>query len=587
MRVFLTLLSLLFFPSCSSKIEEKGKTIRYLSTTKVKGMDPIFASDTASVMEVARIYEGLMEYHYLTRPLKATFNLAKEMPTISPDGTTYIFKIRQGIFFHNDPAFPQGKGRELVAQDFVYSFKRLADPKLQGRGFWVVDGKIKGLNEWREKAMTLSQTNYHEKIEGLQAVDRYTLQFKLTRPFPQFLYILTMPFTFVVAKEVVEHYGKEFLNHPVGTGPFVLPLFQQQANKIIYKKNPHYRQKLFPCQGSDKYKPMIDRYCGKPLPLVDRVEVNIMVEPWPQWLNFQKGKLDFLSIPKDNFEQAVLSGNKLSQDYLDKGIELIISPILRITYTSINHDLKLFQNFNLRCAMSLAYDIHRANKLFHNNTAIPLQGVIPRGLAGHLENYKNPCLGEGKKENIQRAKKLLAQAGYPGGKNLPPITYDCRSGPLHRQKGEYFKRQMAQIGIKVNVIQSTWPEFLKKIVKRQVMVFAIGWGADYPDGENFLQLLYGPNQSPGPNGSGYNDPEFNKRFTRAVILEDSPERTILYQNLNRMVSNKIPWIFGVHIHQYELKHKWVKNFVPTNYSWGREAYLDIDQEVKKKTLQKL
>jgi oligopeptide transport system substrate-binding protein len=576
--------------SCSKKANVTEKILSLVVPQKVKGMDPIYASDRYSSNEVARIYEGLLEYHYLKRPYTLKPNLAAEMPVVSKDGLTYTFKIRKGVLFHDDAAFPGGKGKELTAQDFVYSIKRLADPKLLGLGWWLLDGKVTGLNEWRKKYGELPKTDYSEKVEGIQALDSHTLQFKLAKPFPQFLYSLAMPFTFVVAKEAVDKYKKEFLNHPVGTGPFVIKggVFTQ-TNKITYIKNKTFREKKYPCDGNEEFKAqgmMAD--CGKKLPLVEKLVVNVLIEDQPRWLNFQKGKLDFAGVPKDNFDSAIPDAQNLTPEFKEKGIGLIVSPSLDVTYTAFNHDLELFsKNTKLRQAMSLAFDIKKSNKLFNNSTALPAQSVVPPGIAGFIKGYENPYRSYGQPEKLAQAKKLLDDAGFPGGKGLKEITYDCPVGTSTRQSGEYFKKQMAQIGINIRIIQNSWPELQKKITNRQVMTYGIAWGADYPDAENFLQLLYGPNKAPGANGSGYNNPEFNRLFKVAAVMQDTPERTALYEKMNRIAAEEVPWIYGVHRQTFVLKHSWLKNFVASDFDAGQASYLDIDLELKKKNLGKL
>ncbi len=576
--------------SCTKKADIKGKTLNMAVSSQVKGMDPIYANDRYSSNEVARIYEGLLEYHYLKRPYTLVPNLAEAMPIVSKDGLTYTFKMKKGIMFQNDAAFPEGNGRELVAEDFVFSIKRLADPKLQGLGWWLLDGKITGLNEWRKKYTELPTVDYEEEVEGLKALDRYTLQFKLAKPFPQFLYALAMPFTFAVAKEAVAKYGNEFLNHPVGTGPFAIKdgVFKQ-TKKITYVKNPTFREKKFPCEASAKFeKEGLLADCGKKLPLVDRVIVNIIEEDQPRWLNFQKGKVEYVSVPKDNFDTVIPDAKNLSPEYLSKGIDLMVSPSLDVTYTAFNHDLKLFKdNVKLRQAMSLAYDVNTSNKLFYNNQAIPAQSVVPPGIAGHIENYVSPYRGNGSPEQLVQAKKLLAEAGYPEGKGLPEITYDCPSSTVSRQIGEYFKKQMAKIGINVKVTQNPWPELQKKITTRNVMAYGIAWGADYPDAENFLQLLYGPNKAPGANGSGYNNPELNRLFKVAAVMQDSPERTALYEKMNRIAAEEVPWIYGVHRQSFVLKHSWLKNFVNSDFDAGIAQYLNIDKKMKIEMVKKL
>ncbi|HAZ13967.1 MAG: hypothetical protein A2X86_17485 [Bdellovibrionales bacterium GWA2_49_15] len=581
--IFLATMGLLLNVGCTKKVDSSEKVLNLVVTAKIKGLDPIYADDRYSSNEVARVYEGLLEYHYLKRPYTLVPNLAESLPEVSADGFTYTFKIKQGVFFHDDQAFPGGKGRELTAEDFVYSIKRLADPKLQSTGWWLLDGKIKGLNEWRDSNVSKAAVDYSEAIEGLQAVDKYTLRFVLKKNFPQFLYSLAMTFTVAVPKEVVEFYGKEFLNHPVGTGPFILPIFEQ-SNKITYTKNPKFRTKLFPSDASDEYKKLgyLDD-AGKTLPLVDKVVVTVLEEDQPRWLNFQKGNLDYIAIPKDNFASALTPSRTLSDDLAKKGIQLMIEPSLDVTYTAFNHENPLFKNIKLRRAMSLAYDVNKSNELFYNGTALPAQSVIPPGIAGYRHDYLSPWRGL----NLEKAKQQLTEAGYPNGKGLPEITYDCPSSTVSRQMGEHFKSQMEQIGVRIKVVQNPWPDLQKKINNKTVQTYGIAWGADYPDAENFLQLLYGPNKTPGANGSNYDNPVFNEMFAKAAIMQDSPERTALYEKLNLMASDEVPWIYGVHRQSYVLHHSWLKNYIPTDFESGQAQYLNVDLAMKKAVSAKL
>ena len=537
------------------------------------------SDDLYSNREIAKIYEGLLAYHWLKMPYELIPNLAEAMPEVSKDGLTYTFKIRKGVLFQDDAAFPGGKGRELEASDFVYSLKRLADSKNQATGWWVLDGKLKGLNEWRTKNEKLPATNYDEEVEGLKAVDKYTLQFILAKPFPQFLYSLAMGFTAVVSKEVVAKYGKEFINHPVGTGPYVLPKFDQ-GKRITYTKNPTFREKFYPSDASPEFQHLLGD-AGKKLPLVDKVIVNVMVESQPAWLKFNKGEIDYYGVPKDNFATAV-KDNKISPELGNKGISLTISPQLDVTYTGFNFDNKLFHNTKLRRAMYLAYDEAKANTLFYNNTAFPAQSIIPPGIAGNIKDYKNPFKGP----NIELAKKTLAEAGYPEGKGLPEIIYDIPDSTTSRQMGEYFQKQMEQIGIKIKISASPWPEFQAKLKKRSGQMFGIAWGADYPDAENFLQLYYGPNSAPGANSQNYNDPQFNKDFEKAVKLQDSPERTAMYEKLNKFLAEEVVSLFGVHRQAYTLQSGWLRNYHNSDLHSDNVQYLNIDSAKKEELLKK-
>ena len=564
---------------CAKKQDASERVLNIVSPAEIKGYDPIMSDDLYSGREIAKIYEGLLAYHYLKMPYELIPNLAEAMPEVSKDGITYTFKIRKGVLFQDDAAFPNGKGREVEASDFVYSIKRLADSKNQASGWWILDGKLKGLNEWRDKNANLPATNYDEEVEGLKALDKYTLQFKLAKPFPQFLYSLAMGFTSVVSKEVVAKYGKEFINHPVGTGPYVLPKFDQ-GKRIVYTKNPTFREKFYPSEASSEYQNLLGD-AGKKLPLVDKVIVHVMVESQPAWLKFNKGEIDYFGVPKDNFATAV-KDNKISGELADKGIVLTISPQLDVTYTSFNYDNKLFHNTNLRRAMYLAYDEAKANELFYNNTAFPAQSIVPPGIAGNDPAYKNQWKGP----NIELAKKTLALAGYPEGKGLPEIVYDIPDSTTSRQMGEYFQKQMEQIGIKIKISASPWPEFQAKLKKRSGQMFGIAWGADYPDAENFLQLFYGPNSAPGANSSNYNDPKFNKEFEQAVMMQDSPARTALYEKLNKYIAEEAVSLFGVHRQAYTLQQSWLRNYRASDLHHDNVQYLNLDTAKKEEMAKK-
>ena len=565
---------------CQKQGGEQEKILNFPVSAKIKGMDPIYANDMYSGNAVARIYEGLLSYHYLKRPYTLEPNLASEMPTIKDNGLTYVLKLRKGVLFHDDPCFKGGKGREMVAQDVVYSFKRTA-ARPDALGWWLVDGKLVGLNEFRKKVAE-GRANIDGPVEGVKALDRYTVQFKLARPFPQFLYALAMPFFFVVPREAVEHYGKEFINHPVGTGPFTLKKFNR-TNRITLHKNPTFREKRYPSEGmpGDREKGLLAD-AGKQLPLVDKLVIHINVESQPRWLSFQAGKLDLLAIPKDNFDTAVTPSRELAPVMKEKGIVLNITPGLDVAYTAFQHSNKLFHNLKLRRAMSLAYDPNLSNKLFYSSTALPAQSIVPPGLAGHIDGFKNEWVGP----NVERAKKVLAEAGYPGGKGLPEITLDISASTVHRQIGEFFKKRMELIGVKIKVVTNPWPELQKKIQTRRSMLYSLAWSADYPDAENFLQLLYGPNQTPGANGSNYNNEKLNQLFERVRVMQDSPERTKLYEKMVRIAADEVPWVYGVHRQGFTLLQGWFKNFKKLEFNHGMEQYYNIDLEQKQALLKK-
>jgi len=567
---------------CSKERNFDERELHLISPEKIAGFDPIHGSDLYSANEMGKVYEGLYEFHPFKRPYELVPNLAESLPNVSADGLTYTFVVKKGVHFRDSPVFKDGLGRELSADDVLYTLKRLADPKLQAKGWWLLDDRILGLNEWREKNAPLEASNYDEVIEGLKKIDGYTLQIKLKKPYPQFLYALAMNYTFIVAKEAVEHYGKEFLNYPVGTGPFLLDKFEQ-SNKIVYIKNPKFREKLFPSEGEEgDEKQGLFADAGKKIPLVDKIIVDIQVESQPKWLLFHKAKADLLEIPKDNFDQAVVGGADLAPELKGKGIRLIKNPMLDVTFFAFNHEDPLFKNVKLRQAMSLAWDRGEANKLFYNNTAIEAQSVIPPGLGGYRKEFKNPFV----KLDLELAKKLLAEAGYPNGKGLPEITIQTRNDTISRNTIEHFSKCMNKIGVKVKIGVNTWPELVNKVTKKQHQMYTMAWGADYPDAENFLGLLFCPNQSPGSNGSNYCNPAFDELFRQSTILQDTPERSAFYEKMNEMVALDVPWIFGFNRTKFYLSHAWLKNFKYSEYTHTQFQYLNVDLEVKKELSKK-
>jgi oligopeptide transport system substrate-binding protein len=571
------------FSSCTKKAEEKGAVLHLATIAKIKGLDPAQAQDQYSSNEIMRIYEPLLTYHPWKRPYVLQPLLADGMPVVSKDGLTYTFKIRKGVKFHDDAAFPDGKGRELTAQDVVYSIKRIADPRNQSVGWWLFDGRIVGLNEWREKWEKQKDTpsDYSEVVPGLNALDANTVQFKLVKPFPQFLNALAMPYACIVAPEAVAKYGQEFLNHGVGTGPFVLETFKP-AEVVTYVKNTNYWGDTYPTDGApgDKEAGLLAD-AGKPLPLVDRVEVRIITEDQPRWMHFVKGDTEISTIPKDNFNQVMLpGGDEMNEEFKAKGLKLIKEAQLDLTYTAFNLEAEKmpFKDKRVRQALSLALDEDEAIKLFYNNMARGAQTVIPPGISGYDPDYVNPY----RSNDLEKAKKLLAEAGYPDGKGFPEITYDGMADTTARQMGDYTAKKLAQLNIKINYVGNTWPALLEKVQKRNVHMWGIAWGADYPDAENFLQLFYGKNATPGGmNGSYYKNPAFDSLFEKARIMSDSPERTKYYQQLAKMLAEDCPVILGVHRLALSLRHPWVSNYKVQEFPINTAKYIRIDLDVKK------
>ena len=336
--------------ACTSSKTPDKDTLRMNLVADIKGLDPIYVSDLYSNTVAANIFDTLFTYHYLQRPLKLIPYLAESMPEASKDGLVHTIKIRKGVLFQDSEAFPSGKGRELTAQDFIYSWKRLADKSNTSDGFWIFDGKIKGLNEWRDN-LTDGKAKFEDDIEGLKAVDSHTLQITLTQPYYQLHNVLAMTYASPVAKEVVDKYGKETLNHPVGTGPYKLSKWIR-GNTIILDENPTWHGKSwmkYPSEGEegDKEKGLLED-AGKALPFVKRIVFSNIIESQPAWLNFLNARFDLSPIQKDDFDSAIING-EVAPALKEKGIQLIVTPGYDTSFQAINmEDPLLGKNKNLR-----------------------------------------------------------------------------------------------------------------------------------------------------------------------------------------------------------------------------------------------
>lgn len=581
----ITATSLFATIGCTKKVDDKDTTINAVLRANVKGLDPIRASDLYSSTVIAQMYEGLLEYHYLKRPFTLQPALAESMPTVSDNGLTHTFKIKKGVFFHDNPAFPNGKGREVTAEDFIYSFKRLADPRNTSEGFWIFDGKIKGLNEWVNNVRA-EKANYDTPIEGLQAPDKHTLVIKLIKPYYQLYYVLAMQFASVVPREAVEKYGAEFLNNPVGTGPYLLekPSDWVRGSKITLKKNPNWRGETYPSEGepADKEKGLLAD-AGKPLPFAEKLVFTELPEDQPRWQNLVKGNFEFGEIPNDNFESAV-KDNKAAPELAKKGMYLDITPSADVTYIAFNmKDPILGKNKNLRHAMALAQDVKTLVDKFYNGRAIAAQGPVPPGLGSYDEKFKNPW----QQYDVEKAKKVLAQAGFAEGKGLPELTYESLSDSKARQMAEFFAQNMAAIGIRVKINANTWPQFQEKIKSGRAQIFGIAWGADYPDAQNFFQLFYSKNAPPGPNDSNFSNAEFDKLYEQSLNMAPGADRDAVYAKMRDIVVEESPWLFNTHRLGYRLVHGWLNNFKWTDIQNDYFKYLRVDPKKRAELKAKL
>ena len=563
----------------SPKTADANETVLYGAFgAKVRGLDPGDIGDVTSSTVASQFFECLYQYHYLKRPYELIPQLADGMPKVSADGLTYTIKIKQGVHFADDACFGNGKGRELKAGDFVFAWKRIADIKYLSRNWWIFDGRVIGLDEFREYTKTVKKAkdvDYSRQVEGLQAVDDYTLVIKLKKAWPQIVHLLAHLPTAPVAKEAVDYYGKDIINHPVGTGPFMLKLWHR-GSYIEMVKNPTFRDEFYPSQGeqSDRAEGLLAD-AGKKLPIADRI-VNVLVqEDPPRWFLFLQGKIDGSGIPKDNFNEAIDHRRKLTPEMEDRNIRLRVFRDPSTYWLGFNmEDEVLGENKPLRKAISCAVDRQKYIELFTNNRGEPAYGFIPPLMKAYDKDIKETAaVGY----NVEKAKQLVAKAEKIYGGKLPKLTVSMPgTDVVFRQRGEFLKRNFRDVGLDIEIDYTDWPTFLDKVKTKSAQIFMLGWVADYPDAENFLQLFYSKNRSPGPNNFNYVNPAFDKIYEQAAVMQDGAERTRLYREAERIVVEDCPAVFLLHGVAYVLSHDWVQNSKPHAFGYGLSKYRRID-----------
>ena len=545
------------------------------------------AGDVASALAIGRIYEGLLQYSYLERPYRVEPCLAEKMPDVSEDGLTYTFTIRKGIFFQDDPCFAAngGKGRELTADDFVYAIKRAADLKTGSTGYWAFNERIVGLDDFHAASGGEQPTDYNRPVEGLSTPERYTLRIRLAKPYPQLLWILTMHYAFAVPREAVEYYTADFVNHPVGTGAYCLKSWIRNY-RIEYVRNSKWREtgRIEPYPGTDSgpdAEQGLLADTGKPIPFLDRIVQHVVSDTTTLWFLFLKGKMESSGISRDNWDAVITSEKKLNGDLAALGIRMDNTPVMETFYIGFNLDDPVVgPNKILRQALSCAFNSDDYVR-FYNHRVIRAVGPVPPGISG-FETQSSPY-----SFNLARARELLAKAGYPEGKDPATgrrlklnLDIGNSNDPEIRASVELFSAFMEKIGVQIAPVYNNWPTFLARIERRQAQMFRLGWVADYPDAENFLQLFYGQNCSPGPNHCNYRNKSFDEMYEKARIMADCPERTALYRQMAAIVIEDCPWIFEQHPLAYGLHHHWLKNYKPHDFPYGMNKYHAVDYQAR-------
>ena len=544
--------------------DKKDKILHLPIPRPIDSLDPACTVNSCAIQLFSKVYEGLLSYHYLKRPFELIPNLAENMPTISKDGLVYTFTLKKGVFFHDNPCFPNGKGRELSAEDVVYSFKRIADPATRSPYFVNFKDIIVDFDQLYDH-LKHHKGDYSFSILGIKAIDPYTVQFTLKKPFPLFLYYIAMSCGSILAKEAIDYYGDSFMNHPVGTGPFILDHFNPQDNKFVFVKNYKFRNKFFPTEASKVFQQLLGS-AGEKVPFLDKIIYHLIPEEIPRWLQFKNKTIDLLPVSSDYlldiFDDHSLLNEKLKQE----NIELHKIGRFMDTFVGFNCLKAPLDNKKVRQAMSLAFDRQTFNRLFLRNLGKTPNTFIHEGFLGYDETFVNPY-----DYNLEQAKKYLTKAGYPKGQGLPTISLLCAIGPALKAQAEFFAKCMEKIGIKIEIQQLIFPELCKKLDQHQYMLSMIHWMPDYPDAASTLFTLMRTGQS----GINMGDIDFNKQYDNSIILRDLKQKEAAYKALNVLAIELTPAILLPQLPFYVLKHNYVKNFTMDMYNLGPELYWDV------------
>jgi len=588
-RATLALVASAFVASAPLAIAQSAstKTLHVAFPVAETGFDPQAAGDAYSNYVIRAIFDPLYRYDYLARPYRLVPNTATALPQITDDGKTWTIHVRKGIYFADDPVF-KGKRRELTAADYVYAIKRILDPKMRSNSLQMVDGRFVGADALVAKAKETGRFDYDTPIEGLQAIDRYTLRFKLVFADYELLSNLTTSGTAAVAREAIEAYrdGNGWvMANPVGTGAYRLKDWRR-GQRIVLEANPGFRDERYPTPASAADEALAQGLGGRKLPLVPNVEISIIEEAQPRMLAFQQKHLDFVAVPVNLVANVLDADNKLKPAFANAGIRLERAIQPAITYLYFNMEDPVVGGYApaqiaLRRAIAIGYDVKEEIRVLRQKQGLPATQVVPPGMTGYDPNY------DGRLEyDPAAAKALLDRFGYvdrngDGFRDLPdgkPLMLRVGSGTTEqdREFEELWKRCLNNLGIRVEFVKQKWPDMLKMARLGQLQMWQLGNINTTPDGFGFYGLLYGRNAG-FSNLSRFALPEFDRLYEQARAMPDSPERLAVERKMSELVNAYAPWVLTAYRYENVLVQPWLRGYKYNPTYQFPFAYLDIDR----------
>ncbi|MBL7825184.1 MAG: ABC transporter substrate-binding protein [Saprospiraceae bacterium] len=490
--------------SCNRQPERQAETrrsFRYNQHNPITSLDPAFARTQNNIWAVDCLFNGLVQLddHLIVQPC-----IARSW-TISPDGLTYRFQLRNDVFFHNSEVFPDGKGRRVVASDVTYSFQRLLDQDWPKPGSWIFKDRIA-----QQDAFT---------TEGDSVFILH-----LARPFQPMLQILTMQYASVVPREACEYYGRDFRRHPVGTGPFRFKIWAENQALVLLKNENYFER------DSNNIR----------LPYLDAVKTTFITERKTAFLEFKKGNLDYFFGLESSYINELLTPEGVLKPELYERYHFIKNPYLNSEYLGIRinnqEPMNPLQQKLVRQALNWGFDRSLMLRALRNNVGKPAtSGFSPRGLPSFDDQ-----MVKGYGFDPERAAALLAQAGFPRGRNLPPITLLCNAEYL--DLCTMIARQWQDLGIRISIEMTETALLRERMRNGQASFFRASWIADYPDAESFLTCFYGKNGAP-PNYTGFQNDTFDEKYEAALQETDASKRFVLYREMEKILIEEAPVVF--------------------------------------------
>ena len=572
---------------------DMNKTLRVAFPVDVTGFDPQATNDLYSGHVNNAVFDNLFEFDYYVRPARLRPALAEAMPEISADGMTWKIRLRKGAYFSDDPVF-KGKKREVTAEDLIYSWKRMLDPKMASPTLWHIDNKLIGANELVAEAKVSGKFDYDKPIEGIKAMDRYTVQLRLMQPDYILIELMQQYNWSPVAREVVEAYrdpGGRIMNNAVGAGPYMIKQWVK-GNKVVLTKNPNYARKYPLTEGETaEDKAIIAANQGKDMPLVGNVEVSIIEEGNPRLLSFKAGSLDYEFVGQDLIGNVVQNG-KLSAEFADKGVkhQRALEPALFYDYFNMEDPIVggyTPEKIALRRAIIMSFPTDEYVRIVFRNQATPANQILPPTQTGHILN--KPNLNQ---SDIPMANALLDKFGYkdldgdgfrdmPDGKPLV-ITRSSATRVIDREQDELWKKAFDSTKIKVTYNTQKWPDLVKQGRSGQLQFWGLGWNSSGTDGNSFVQLLYSKSIGQS-NFARTNIKQYDELYEKAQTLPIGPQRWALYKAMNELATVNSVWHPGVFRYQNVVVQPWLMNYKRIPFRQHFWHLMDIDETKRPKS----